>query len=138
MPVPLVARGAVPVTTERIAMTTVAVHIALTLAHGGVHVTVPVRLAHWQTLIVAIVLFGLPLAGALLVARGRAARGVLFLCFAGVAGVAFEGVFHFVVANPDHVASVPRLVVAFHHTAVLSTLGNLVLVAGGAWVARRS
>lgn len=123
----------------------VAVHVALTLAHGLAHATVPVPVTEWQGVYSAVVLFAAPLAGALFVRRGRVRAGAWLVLVAAVGALAFEGLFHFLVANPDHVAAVgsgefpfgSTTALAFGSTAVLTTVGDAVLVLVAGWALRR-
>ena len=111
----------------------VAVHLTLTLAHGWAHASIPVPYADWQGVYAGIVLFLVPVGGVLTVLGGRVRVGYWLVLVAGVGGVAFEGLFHFVVHSPDHVASVEGGAALFATTAVLTTLGDALLVAVAGW-----
>lgn len=115
----------------------VAVHLALTLAHGWAHATIPVPYEDWQGVYAGVVLFLAPVAGVVALVVGRVRLACWFLVLAGVAGFAFEAAFHFLVAGPDHVGSVEHGTSLFASTAVLTTLGDAVLVAAGGWRFRR-
>lgn len=87
-----------------------------------------------------VVLYLLPVVGAGLVVSGRHRVGTGVVFVAGVAGFAFEGVFHFVLANPDHVAHVASHGTAFGLTALLTTGSDLslVVVPCAPWLVGRS
>jgi len=87
--------------------------LALTGTHGFAHGRIPVPLATWQQGYAAVVLVGLPLAG-------------------GLGALGFELLAHFIVANPDHVASVDAGRALFAGTAGLSVIGDAVLAAAAA------
>jgi hypothetical protein len=87
--------------------------------------------------VATIVLYLVPATAAGLTGRGHRRVGGVLLFGAGLAGLAFEGVWHFLVANPDHVAHVADHRVAFGLTALLSTASNLLLLGAG-WFANRS
>jgi hypothetical protein len=107
----------------------VAVSVTLTAIHGAAHGWIPVPLATWQQGYAAVVLVGLPLGGATLVRLGRPATGAGVALVGGLGALAFEVVAHFVVENPDHVASVATGRTLFAGTAGLSVIGDAVLVA---------
>jgi hypothetical protein len=117
---------------ERVLVGAVVGHVALTALHGVAHLTVPVRVPAWQYAYAVVVIVGIPAAGAVLVRRGRPRVGAALLVLSGVAAAAFEGPFHFVVENPDHVSRASGDG-AFVATALLTTAGDLLLVvvAGG-------
>jgi hypothetical protein len=114
----------------------VVVHLLLTLAHGVTHVTVPVAIPGWQLLTAIAVLFVVPVAGAVLSLRGRPWVGSWLLVLAGLGGLLLEGTLHFLVVNPDNVATVDHA--GFTATAVLTTGSDalLVVVAGLVLLAR--
>ncbi|WP_232701932.1 hypothetical protein [Halobacterium wangiae] len=114
----------------------VVVHLALTLGHGWAHASIPVPFADWQGVYVGVVLVLAPSTGVLAVASERHKLGAGLLVAAGVGGVAFEGLFHFVVHGPDHVATVERGTKLFASTAVLTTVGDALLVVAGSWLYR--
>jgi len=108
--------------------------IALTVVHGLAHVSIPVPTPGVHAVFVLIFLFGLPLAAAGLASRNRVRTAAIVALVAGLGALAFEGVAHFLIENPDHVASVESSQGLFGGTAALSLLGDVVLVAVGAWV----
>jgi hypothetical protein len=55
----------------------------------------------------------------------------------GLATLGFEGLAHFVVSNPDDVSAVESGRVLFGSTAVLTTVGNALLLGAAAWFLRR-
>lgn len=113
-------------------LTAVGGHLLLTILHGIVHAIISVFLAGWKMTLAAVLLFLLPVLGLGLVLRGYRWVGALCLLGAGLGGFAFEGLLHFIVPNPDHVAHVTDHRIAFGLTAVLTTVGNLFLL-GAAW-----
>lgn len=106
-------------------------HLLLTSIHGMVHAVVPVFPTGRNAALAAIFLYILPVLGAGLVIYGRQSIGTIFLLSAGIAGLTFEGVFHFVIANPDHVAHISKHRTAFGLTAVLTTASNIFVLAAG-------
>jgi len=117
---------------QRLALSLVALHLLLTVLHGVVHAAVPLYPVGWKAMVAAVVLYLLPVLGAGLVVNGYRRVGAVFLVSAGLAGFVFEGVFHFVLVNPDHVSHVTNQRMAFDLTAALTTGGDLLLV-GAAW-----
>jgi hypothetical protein len=117
-----------------VALGIVALHLALTAGHGLAHATVPVPVTVWQGLYTGVVLFGTPVVAAVALWRGAIRTGAVLLLVAGVGALAFEGLFHFVVASPDNVAAVDHGFVLFGTTAVLSTASDTFLAATGGWV----
>lgn len=111
-------------------------HLGLTLAHGVAHGVVPVPIADWQAAYSAAMLFGAPIVGGTLVVTGRRALGAALLVVAGFGALAFEGLAHFVVANPDHIGTVEAGYTIFATTATLSTVGDAALLVGAAWILR--
>ncbi|WP_436927007.1 hypothetical protein [Halosimplex amylolyticum] len=107
----------------------VGAHLALTGSHAVAHVSIPVPNPDWQIAYAVLVLMGLPVAGAVLAARGAVGRGALLVFVGGVGGLVFEVLAHFVVHSPDHVASVESGRALFAGTAGLSVLGDALLVA---------
>lgn len=122
---------------QRLVLAVVGGHLLLTVLHALVHVAVPVvpdgRVAAFAT----VSLYLLPVAGAGLVVGGRRRGGAVVLFATGIASFAFEGGLHLVVSNPDHVAHVTAHRASFGVTAVLTTVGDLLLVVA-AWVSVRA
>ena len=106
-------------------------HLLLTSIHGMVHAVVPVFPTGRNAALAAVFLYILPVLGAGLVIYGRRVIGTTLLLSAGIAGLTFEGVFHFVIANPDHVAHISSHRTAFGLTAVLTTASNILVLAAG-------
>lgn len=123
--------------TTAVVVAVVTVHVVLTVGHGLAHLTIPVPIPDWQGAFAAFVLFAGPVAGAVLVARGRERIGLWLMLGAGLAALAFEGAFHFVLAGPDNVESVAHGHATFLSTATLSTVSDAVLVLAGGWALRR-
>ncbi len=115
----------------------VAVHLALSVAHGVTHVTVPVHIPGWQFGYAVVVILLAPVVGVALLAAGRMDAGLRLVLLAGVAALAFEGLLHFVVVNPDHVSTVGIGATVFATTAALTTVGDAFLVAVAGWVVWR-
>jgi len=118
---------------RRLLLIAVVGHLLLTALHGVAHAAIPVYPDGGKATVAAVVLYLLPVLGLGLVVGGYRRVGPVFLLGAGLAGFAFEGVFHFVLANPDHVAHVTDHHTAFGLTAALTTAGDLLLV-GAAWI----
>lgn len=110
-----------------------AVAMLASAIHGWAHATIPVDIPGWQLGAAIFLLFVLLLSGLVLLATGRRVTGLGTLFGAGLAGLAFEGLFHFVVENPDHVSTVEHGQTLFANTALLSTAGNGVLAIAAAW-----
>lgn len=111
----------------------VILHVAVSVIHGIVHLAIPVRVAGWQYGYAVVVILSVPIIGAVLVHRGRTTAGSLVLFLAGLAALAFEGLYHFVLTNPDHVTAVERGRALFAFSAILTTVGDAILVAVSAW-----
>ena len=112
-------------------------HLMLTVLHGLVHAAIPVLPVGWEATFVVVVLYFLPVTGAGLVMRGHRRAGAAFLLGAGAAGFAFEGAFHFLIANPDHIAHVADHHMAFYLTGILTTASNLLLTGAALLSVRR-
>lgn len=121
----------------RLVALAVAIHVVLSLSHGVAHVTIPVQILLWQGVFVGVVLVTLPLVGVGFLATDSPSIGYWIILLAGLAGFAFEGSFHFVITNPDHVSSVVTEPVLFTSTAFLTTASDLVLVAIAGWALRQ-
>lgn len=109
-------------------------HLAAGVAHGSTHAAVPVPLSAWQTAVVAGTTFVGPVAGVLLDRREHPLGLPLFV--ASMAGaLAFGGVFHFLVENPDHVGAIPagRWQLPFGASAVAVAVTDGLGVVVGAW-----
>lgn len=111
-------------------------HLLLTVLHALVHVTIPVIPTGWIAAFATVSLYLLPLVGVSLVVRGHRRVGGAVLFTAGIASFVFEGTFHFLISNPDHVAHVTDQHALFEVTAMPTTLGNLLLVVA-AWFSVR-
>lgn len=109
-------------------------HLLLTVLHGLVHVAIPVIPPGLVAAVATVSLYILPVAGAALVVGGYQRGGCAVLLTAGIASLVFEGTFHFLLGNPDHVANHHT---SFGLTAILTTLGNLLLLVA-AWFALRN
>lgn len=100
-------------------------HLAVSAFHGATHGLVPVPLAPWQNAVVALATFVGPVVGVTLAWREHPV-GIPLFTVSMAGALAFGGYFHFVVENPDHVASVPtgRWQLAFQGSAVGVLLAN--------------
>lgn len=114
----------------------VASHLLLTGLHGLVHGAIPVIPAGWTAAFAMVSLFVLPVTGAGLVLIGHHRIGGAVLFIAGIASFGFEGAAHFLIRNPDNVAQVADHHTSFEATAILTTMGNFLLVVA-AWFAVR-
>jgi hypothetical protein len=112
----------------------VGVNLALSVGHGAAHVAVPVPTAPWQLAVVGFGVVLAPVAGLLVVRRGRVRAGAALVAAGGAAALALEVPWHFLLANPDHVAHAGGGL-AFASTALLSAAADLlvVAVAAGRW-----
>jgi hypothetical protein len=89
-------------------LTTVGGHILLTVLHALVHVAIPVIPDGEVAAFATVSLYVLPVAGAGLAMSDYRRVGGAALFTTGIASFVFEGSFHFVISNPDHVAHVVR------------------------------
>lgn len=126
-----------PGRSRSILLAGVGIALLFTVGHGFAHVSIPVPTPGVHAGFVGIFLFGLPIAAAGLAARNRVRTAAVIALVTGLGALAFEGLAHFVIANPDHVASVETSQTLFGGTAGLSLVGDAVLVVVGAWVLRR-
>jgi hypothetical protein len=117
-------------------LTTVGGHILLTVLHALVHVAIPVIPDGGIAAFATVSLYVLPVAGAGLAVSDYRRVGGAALFTAGIASFVFEGSFHFVISNPDHVAQVADHTL-FGVTAILTTVGNLLLIVA-AWFSIRT
>jgi membrane-bound ClpP family serine protease len=106
----------------------------MTVAHGFAHLTIPVHVHGWQYGYSGVVILLLPILGTIAIFRGSITAGLWLLTLSGLAAFIFEGLFHFVVASPDHVASVTSGRTLFWSTAVLTTIGDAVLTVVVGWL----
>ena len=114
----------------------VATHLLLTTIHGLIHLAIPIFLSGWIIAFSIGSLYILPLIGAGLVVTNYPRIGGTVLITAGIITLVFEGIFHFLLPNPDHIAHVSDHRVWFGTTGTLTTLGNLLLVGAGWFSAR--
>jgi hypothetical protein len=111
----------------------VALNLFVGMLHGVVHAVLPVSVPAWQYAVAGLTMGLLPLFGLALLRVGRSTAAILTVGLAGLTALAFEGLAHFVVSNPDHVARVPEGTTLFAGTAALSSLGDVLLVATAGW-----
>ncbi len=114
-------------------------HASVNALHGLPHLSVPVPLAAWQELFIALVILVMPVAGLVLVARSRIRAGGLAVLLGGAGSAVFGTYFHFFSATPDNVARVtgPWASVFFLTAVGISVLAVATAVAGG-WLLRDS
>lgn len=84
-----------------------ALHLLAHGLHGVPHAAIPVVLGPSLTASVVLFMFVLPIVGFVLVWRGAEQLGVAVFSVAMAVSFSLAGVLHFVVSNPDHVASIP-------------------------------
>lgn len=122
----------------RLAGVALLAHLAVNLAHGVPHATIPVQLPAWLDAVVALTVVGLPVAGVALLWRGRGRLGAALFTLSVAAALLVGLALHFVVPGPDNVAAAPagpwRL--PFRATAVGIAVVDLLAVAAGAWTWR--
>jgi hypothetical protein len=123
--------------TVAVLVAAVGLNLAVGALHGWSHASIPVVVPAWQYAWAGVAVGIAPLAGAALVATGRVRRGAWLVLGAGVATLALELPFHFVVANPDHVGTVEQGQALFAGTAALSVAGDVLLVAVAGWCLAR-
>lgn len=116
-------------TQRRLLGGAVAANLLFTLVHGAVHKSVPVVISSWQSALVGITIVVGPMVAVGLLVAGYDRAGLILCALMGFSAFTFEGLFHFVVHNPDHVAHVTHNVMLFEVTAWLSILGDLLLIA---------
>lgn len=112
----------------------VGVHLLAALVHGAVHGWLPVPVPAWQYAVAGLTVAVLPLVGLAVARSGRVRAGTVLVAVGGLAALAFEGLAHFAVQNPDHVSSVADGKAAFSVTAALSTLGDVLVVLAAGWL----
>lgn len=112
----------------------VALNLAAGVAHGVSHGVASVSLPLWGYAVVGLTVGMLPLVGLALRSTGRLRTGTAVVALAGLAALAFEGLAHFVVPNPDHVGAVADGAALFAGTAALTTVGDVLLVVTAGWL----
>lgn len=81
-------------------------HLALAVAHGATHGLADVRLPAWQNALVLLTTFLGPAVGVELDRRGHW-LGVPLFTVSMAGSLALGSLLHFLVENPDHVATLP-------------------------------
>lgn len=113
-------------------------HLLVSLAHGVPHIALPIPLATWLDVVIALTVAGLPVAGFLLLWRGPSRAGAALFTLSVAAALLIGVLLHVVVPGPDNVATVPdgpwRL--PFRLTAVGVAAVDGVATAAGAWTWR--
>ena len=82
----------------------VLVHAIVAGWHGFTHLKVPVPLASWQEIYVAVVILLLPIIGAGLLWTRRIVLGCWIIALSMLGALIFGFAFHYVIHSPDHVA----------------------------------
>jgi hypothetical protein len=121
---------------RRLAALLVVVHAVVSGIHGVAHAELPVALAAWQEAFVLLVPTLAPFAGLALLYRGRERAGAALLAASMAAALLFGLTFHYLVPNPDNVASIPAGPWHLHFTwtaaaIALTEFGGAAL---GAWL----
>ena len=89
------------------ATTLLVVHLVVTVGHSIAHVGASVFLPPGLTAVIQLVFLLGPIAGVVLLRRGRERLGAAVFTASMVVALAFGFAFHFVLDTPDHVAAVP-------------------------------
>ena len=122
-----------------LAAAVVAVHAVVSLGHGLAHLAVPVDLTTAQDAFVVLVVALAPILALALLWRGRERAGAGLLSASMAAAFLFGVYFHYLVPNPDNVASVAGVwSLHFEGTAALVAITEIAGTAVGAWLWRRS
>jgi hypothetical protein len=121
---------------RRLAVVLVVVHALVSGVHGVAHAEIPVPLAAWQQGFVLVVPTLAPFAALALLYRGRERVGAALLAVSMAAAFLFGTYFHYLVPNPDNVASIPAGPWHLHFTwtaaaIALTEFGGAAL---GAWL----
>jgi len=121
---------------RRLAALLVVVHAVVSGIHGIAHAELPVALAAWQEAFVLLVPTLAPFAGLALLYRGHEQAGAALLAASMAAALLFGLTFHYLVPNPDNVASIPAGPWHLHFTwtaaaIALTEFGGAAL---GAWL----
>jgi hypothetical protein len=119
---------------DRTLTAAVLANLVLSGAHGAVHAVAGVPVAPWHGAVLGVGLVLAPVAGLVMVRRGRGSLAVALVGAGAALALAMEAPWHFLLATPDHVAHADAGV-AFAATALLTTAGDalVVLAAAGAW-----
>ena len=91
----------------RLAVAVVLVHLAVNVAHGWAHMTIPVPNTPAQSAFIILVIGLAPLIAGWLVIRGRVAAGAALLALSMLGSCLFGVAYHYVIQSPDHVTHVP-------------------------------
>lgn len=119
----------------------VAIHLAVTLWHGGAHERLAVMLPPEKTAFVVIVIILAPIVAALLVWTRYARAGIWVFFLAMVGAFLFGAYHHYVLVSPDHVqhlpAGNPEAQSAFVASAAVLAVLELASALYGAFCLRR-
>lgn len=88
----------------------------------------------WQYVYTVSIVEIAPLLGVALIVVGRNSVGTWLVLLSGLASFAYQGLFHFVIVNPDHVAMVESGQAVFGITAALATGGDALMALAAGWV----
>lgn len=121
---------------RRLAVALVIVHAVVSGVHGLAHAELPVALAAWQEAFVLLVPTLAPFAALVLLYRDPERAGAALLTVSMVGAFVFGTYFHYLVPNPDHVASIPAgpWHVHFVWTAAAIALSEFAGAVLGAWL----
>lgn len=113
----------------------VAVHALVSIGHGLAHLAVPVDLTTAQEAFVVLVIALAPVVALALLWRGRDRAGAGLLSVSMAAALVFGVYFHYLVPNPDNVASATGAwSLHFEGTAALVVIAELAGTVAGAWL----
>ena len=114
--------------------TLVVVHLAATLWHGDAHERLAIDLPALKDVFVwAVILLG-PIAGAVLVWRGRVGSGLWVFTLAMLGSLLFGAYHHYVLVSPDNIAHLPDGAPHLHAQFVTSAALIALLELGSALV----
>jgi hypothetical protein len=121
---------------RRLAALLVVVHALVSGIHGVAHAGLPVALTAWQEAFVLVVPTLAPFAALVLLYRGHERVGAALLAASMAAALLFGLTFHYLVPNPDNVASIPAGPWHLHFTwtAAAIAVSELLGTALGGWL----
>lgn len=98
----------------------VAIHLAATLWHGGLHTRLSINLSTKQTLFILVVILIAPIVGAILVWTRYASIG-LWVFFLSMLGAFLFGAYHhYVMVSPDNINYLPATGPESHYQFTIS------------------
>ena len=121
---------------RRLAALLVVLHAVVSGVHGVAHAEIPVALAAWQQGFVLVVPTLAPFVALALLYRGHELVGAALLTLSMAGAFLFGLYFHYLVPNPDNVASIPAgpLHLHFTWTAAAIAVTEFGGAALGAWL----